>query len=318
MKAVVQSKYGPPAEVLELREVAKPTPKDDEVLVKVHASSICWADHAMVTGSPVMVRFTSGLFKPKYEILGIDVAGVVEAVGKDVKRFKPGDQVYGDLWDSNFGAYAEYKAAKEQSLAPKPTNIDYAEAASVAQYALVALQGLRGRVKQGGKVLINGASGGIGPFAVQMAKYYGTEVTGVCSTKHIEFVRSQGADHVIDYTKEDFTEGTEKYDLIFDIVANHAVSKYKRALTPNGTYVAVAFNAGALFQGGKQVVQLSHEPNVDDLMFMKQLIEEGTVKPVIAKRFPLGEIAEAFRYYKEDNPVGKVVITVEHEDEEAV
>ena len=312
MKAAVQTKYGPPSKVLKIMEVPKPSPKDDEVLVKVHASSICWADHAMVTGSPVMVRFTSGLFKPKHEILGIDVSGVVEAVGKDVKRFEPGDQVYGDLWDSNFGAYAEYKSAKEQSLAPKPSNLDYAEAASVAQYALVALQGLRGRVKQGDKVLINGASGGIGPFAVQVAKYYGTEVTGVCSTKHIEFVRSVGADHVIDYTKEDFTENSTKYDLILDIVANHSVSKYKRALTPTGTYVAVAFNAGALIQGGKQVVQLSHEPNVDDLLFMKQLIEEGTVKPVIAKRFPLGEIAEAFRYYKEENPAGKVVLTVDH------
>jgi NADPH:quinone reductase-like Zn-dependent oxidoreductase len=321
MKAVVFEKYGPPDVVLQLKEVEKPTPKDDEVLVKIHAASINWADNAAVRGKPFLVRATHGLLKPKNRILGTDMAGQVEAVGGDVRQFQPGDEVYGDLGESGFGAFAEYVSAPEDVLAYKPVNLTYEEAAAVPQYALVALQGLRdeGDVQPGQKVLINGASGGVGTFAVQVAKAFGAEVTGVCSTRNLDLVRSIGADHVIDYTRDDFTKGEERYDVILDIVANRPLSEYTSALSPNGRYVAVAFKASALFtrsRGGKKVIQLSHEPNVEDLAYMKELIEAGKVKPVIDRRFPLSEIAEAFRYFEEGNPSGKLVITMENDANE--
>jgi NADPH:quinone reductase-like Zn-dependent oxidoreductase len=321
MKAVVFEKYGPPDVVLQLKEVEKPTPKDDEVLVKIYAASINWADNAAVRGKPFLVRATHGLLKPKNRILGTDMAGQVEAVGGDVRQFQPGDEVYGDLGESGFGAFAEYVSAPEDVLALKPVNLTYEEAAAVPQYALVALQGLRdeGEVQPGQKVLINGASGGVGTFAVQVAKAFGAEVTGVCSTRNLDLVRSIGADHVIDYTRDDFTKGEERYDVILDIVANRPLSEYTSALSPNGRYVAVAFKASALFtrsRGGKKVIQLSHEPNVEDLAYMKELIEAGKVKPVIDRRFPLSEIAEAFRYFEEGNPSGKLVITMENDANE--
>ena len=318
MKAVVYERYGPPDVVLQLREVEKPTPKDGEVLVKIYAASINWADNAAVRGKPFLVRAGHGLLKPKNRILGTDIAGQVEAVGRDVKKFHLGDEVYGDIYEAGFGAFAEYVSVPENVLALKPVNLSYEEAAAVPQYALVALQGLRdkGQIQQGQKVLINGASGGIGTFAVQIAKSFGAEVTGVCSTRNLEMVRSIGADHVVDYTKEDFTQKKERYDLILDIVANHSASDYTRALSPDGTYVAVAFNASAMFargREGKKVIQLSHEPNVDDLLFMKGLIEAGKVMPVIDRTYPLSEIAEAFQHYEEGHPQGKVVLTVEHD-----
>jgi NADPH:quinone reductase-like Zn-dependent oxidoreductase len=321
MKAVVFEKYGPPDVVLQLKEVEKPTPKDDEVLVKIYAASINWADNAAVRGKPFLVRATHGLLKPKNRILGTDMAGQVEAVGGDVRQFQPGDEVYGDLGESGFGAFAEYVSTPEDVLAYKPVNLTYEEAAAVPQYALVALQGLRdeGDVQPGQKVLINGASGGVGTFAVQVAKAFGAEVTGVCSTRNLDLVRSIGADHVIDYTRDDFTKGEERYDVILDIVANRPLSEYTSALSPNGRYVAVAFKASALFtrsRGGKKVIQLSHEPNVEDLAYMKELIEAGKVKPVIDRRFPLSEIAEAFRYFEEGNPSGKLVITMENDANE--
>jgi NADPH:quinone reductase-like Zn-dependent oxidoreductase len=305
--------------------VEKPTPKDNEVLVEIHAATVNWADNAYVRGKPFMIRLGYGLLKPKYKIPGGDIAGRVEAVGRNVEQFQPGDEVFGTLGDCGFGAYAEYVSVLENvnnDLTLKPTNITFEEAATVPQAAVTALQGLRdkGQIKPEQKVLINGASGGNGTFAVQIAKSFGGEVTGVCSTKKMELVRSLGADHVIDYTQEDFTQKEQRYDLILDIVANRSVSDYSRALTPKGTYVAVAFNPSALFlgslismTGNKKMNQLSHKPNVKDLVFIKELIEAGKVIPIIARRYPLREAAEALRYYEEGHPSGKVIITVEHD-----
>jgi len=316
MKAIVYEKYGPPSEVLELKEVEKPTPKDNEVLVKIYAASINDGDKSMIRGKPFFVRLMgTGLLKPKNTIPGGDIAGQVEAVGRNVKQLQPGDEVFGDIGGIGHGAFAEYVSVPENVLALKPANLTYEEAAAFPQYALVALQGLRdnGQIQPGHKVLINGASGGVGTFAVQVAKSYGAEVTGVCSTKNLDLVRSLGADHVIDYTKEDFTQKEQRYDLILDSVANRSISDYTRALTPKGNYVAVAFNVRALISmSGNKVSQLSHEPNVNDLVFMKELIEAGKVVPVIDRRYPLSEIAEAFKYFEEGHPSGKVVITVEH------
>jgi NADPH:quinone reductase-like Zn-dependent oxidoreductase len=320
MKAMVYTEYGPP-EVLQLKEVETPTPNDYEVLIGIHAASICWADNASVRGKPFIARLSNGLLKPRYTIPGMDIAGQVEAAGRNVKQFQPGDEVFGDIGACGFGAFAEYVSVPEHALAPKPANITYEEAAAVPQYALVALQGLRdeGQIQHGQKVLINGASGGVGTFAVQIAKAFGAEVTGVCSTRNLDMVRSIGADHVIDYTQEDFTQNEQRYDLILDIVANRSILDYTRALSPKGSYVAVAFKPSALLlgplismTGSKKVSQLSHKPNVKNLIFMKELIEAGKVVPVIDRRYPLSEVAEALRYYGEGHPSGKVVITVEH------
>ncbi len=321
MKAIVYEKYGPP-EVLQLKEVEKPTTKDDEVLVKIYAASINDGDYSLVKGSPFIARLSSGLLKPKYAIPGGDVAGQVEAVGRNVMRFKPGDEVFGDIGGNGFGAFAEYVSVPENVLAPKPANATFKEAAAVPQYAVVALQALRdnGHIQQGKNVLINGASGGVGTFAVQIAKSYGAEVTGVCSAKNMDLVRSIGADHIIDYTQEDFTQKEQRYDLILDNVANRPISDYTRALNPNGSYISVKFNAGALIlgplistTGSKKVSQFMHKPNVKDLVFIKELIEAGNVVPVIDRRYLLSEVAEAFREYGERHPSGKVVITVGHD-----
>jgi len=321
MKAIAYERYGPPSEVLELREVERPTPEDNEVLVEVHAASIVWADVAAVKGEPFMGRLASGLLRPKHQIPGVDMAGRVEAVGRNVQQFQPGDEVFGDLFESGFGAFAEYVCARADALALKPANITFEAAATVPQAALVALQALRdtGQIQPGQKVLINGASGGNGTFAVQIAKSFGAEVTGVCGTRNLDMVRSIGADHVIDYSQEDFTQSGQRYDLILDIVANRSVSDYARALTPKGIYAAIAFKPAALLlgplmsmTGSKKVSQFSHKPSVKDLLFMKELLEAGKVVPVIDRRFPLSEVAEAFRYYGEGHPAGKVVITVEH------
>jgi NADPH:quinone reductase-like Zn-dependent oxidoreductase len=321
LKAIVYEKYGSP-DVLKLKEVEKPSPKDNEVLVKICASSINDGDDSLVKGSPFIARLSSGLLKPKYTIPGGDVAGIVEAVGRNVTQFKPGDEVFGDLGESGFGAYAEYVSAPENVLALKPINMTFEEAAAVPQYAVVALQCLRdnGQIQQRKKALINGASGGVGTFAVQIAKSYGAEVTGVCSTKNTDLVRSLGADHVIDYTKEDFTQKEQRYDLILDNVVNRPISDYTRALTPNGRYVSVKFNASAMIlgplismTGSKKVSQFMHKPNVKDLVFIKELLEAGKVVPVIDRRYLLSEVAEAFREYGERHPSGKVVITVEHD-----
>ena len=318
MKAVFYENYGAP-EVLQLKEVEKPVPRENEVLVKIHASSINYGDRMLVSGKPFLIRLMGfGLFKPKYSILGGDITGTVEAVGESVTMFKPGDEVYADIGNAGFGGYAEYVSVSESVLTRKPSTISFEEAAAFPQASIVALQGLRkGEIKKGYKVLINGASGAIGTFAVQISKAYGAEVTGVCSTDNVELVSSIGADHVIDYKKEDFTKGDTKYDLILDIVANRPTSDYMDALNQNGRYVAVAFNASTLIMGSmysknsKKASSLSHTPRVEDLAYMTELIEAGKVKPVVDRVFPLSEIVEAMRYHESGASNGKVVISVE-------
>ncbi len=315
MKAVVYTKFGPPDIVLRLKEVEKPTPRDNELLVNVHAASINFGDWGFVRGKPFIVRLMgAGLLKPKNTILGSDIAGRVEAVGRNVKQLQPGNEVFGELAMHGWGGFAEYASVPEKVLALKPANLTFEEAAAVPQAATVALHGLRdkGQVQPGQKVLINGASGGIGTFAVQIAKSFGAEVTGVCSTRNLEMVRSLGADHVIDYTQEDFTQNEGRYDRIIDIVANRSMSDYMRALSPEGRYVAVAFNPSSMFArgGSKKAGPLAVKSSVEDLVFIKALIEAGKVVPVIDRRYPLSEVSEALRYYGERHSRGKVVITM--------
>jgi NADPH:quinone reductase-like Zn-dependent oxidoreductase len=323
MKAIVFTKYGPP-DVLQLKDVEKPTPKDNEVLIKIHATSIVYSDLAFVRGKPFLVRLMgSGLLKPRYKILGVDVAGRVEAVGANVKQFQPGDEVFGDLSGYGRGGYAEYVCAPEKALALKPANCSFEEAATVPESAVVALQGLRdkGQIQPGQKVLVNGASGGIGTFAVQIAKSFGAEVTGVCGTRNLDMVRSIGADHVIDYTQEDFAETGQRYDLILATAGYRSIFDYRRALSPEGIHVVTGGSLAQIFQpmllgpwismtGSKKMVNLSVRVNQDDLVFMKELLEAGKVRAVIDRCYTLGETAEALRYYGKGHARGKVVITV--------
>jgi len=323
MKAIVYQKYGSP-DVLELKEVEKPSPKDNEVLVKVHAASVNDWDWGLLRGTPFVNRLLFGLLKPKIKILGVDIAGLVEAVGRNVKQFQPGDEVFGDISGCGWGGFAEYVCARDNALAPKPASMTFDEAAAVPQAALLALQGLRdkGQIQPGQKVLINGAGGGAGTFAVQIAKSFEAEVTGVDSTSKLDIMRSIGADQVIDYTQEDFTKNGQRYDLILDIAAYHSVFDYKRALSPKGIYVMVGGSTARMFQvvflgpwismtTSKKMGILMHKPN-KDLAFMKELFEAGKVKPVIDKRYLLSEVAEALRYFGEGHARGKVVITMEH------
>ena len=322
MKAMMYTQYGPP-DVLKLTEAAKPVPKDDEVLVKVRASSVTFGDLAAVKGEPFMVRFTLGLREPKFKIPGKDVTGQVEAVGADVKQFKPGDEVFGDLSGCGWGAYAEFVSVPENVLVQKPTNLTFEAAGAVPESAVVALQGLhQGQIQSGQKVLIYGASGGIGTFAVQIAKSFETEVTGVCSTRNLEMVHSLGADHVIDYTKEDFTKKGQQYDLILATAGYRSLFDYKRALAPGGHYVATGGEMAQIFQpmllgtlvssDGRKMTNLAMKPDKEDLTYIKELIEASKVTPVIDKSYPLSELPEAFRYYAEGRSRGKVVVTVEH------
>jgi len=325
MKAMVYTKYGPP-DVLELKEVEKPFPKDNEVLIKVHAASVNPAELHLLRADPFFARFYSGLLKPKNTILGADIAGRVEAVGRNIKLFHIGDEVFGDLSDCGWGGFAQYVCAPENALALKPANLSFGEAAAVPLAATTALQGLRnkGHIQQGQKVLINGASGGVGTFAVQIAKSFGTDVTGVCSTMNLDMVRSIGADHVINYTQIDFTRNSRYYDLIFDAVGNRSVSDYKRALSPNGICAVAGFtNLSHLLRvvilgswvsitGSKKIgLMETAKPNHKDLVFIKELIEAGKVKPVIDRPYPLRELAEAYRYLEKKHARGKIVITVE-------
>jgi len=327
MKAIVCTNYGPP-DILQLKEVPKPTPGDDEVLVKVYATAVTFSNLALVSGKPFVARLTGlGLLKPKIRIPGSDIAGRIEAVGRNVKKFVPGDEVFGDLSGCGRGGLAEYVCAPEHALAQKPANISFEEAAAVPEAALVALQALRdtGQIQKGQKVLIYGASGGIGTFAVQIARYFGAEVTGVCSTGNIEMVRFLGADHVIDYTKEDFTKTGQRYDLILAAAGYRSIFDYKRVLSPRGIYVATGGAMAQIFQGillgpllstgGKKMGSMLVEPN-KDLGFMKELIEAGRVKPVLDRCYPFHETAEAFRYYAEGHARGKVVITVGQDEKE--
>ncbi|MED2974537.1 NAD(P)-dependent alcohol dehydrogenase [Fictibacillus sp. B-59209] len=322
MKAIVYHKYGPP-DVLELTEVEKPIPEDNQVLVKIHAASVNYGNLVLLKGEPLLARFAFGLLKPKYSIPGGDIAGRVEAVGKDVKQFQPGDEVFGDLSRCGWGGFAEYVSVPENTLALKPANLSFEEAAAVPMAAVTALQALRdkGKIQPGQKILINGASGGVGTFAVQIAKSFGAEVTAVCSTRNLTIVRSIGADHAIDYTKEDFTRKAESYDLILAANGYQPISAYKRLLSPNGNYVMVGGSGAQMFQamafgpwismaGSKKMGNILQRQNQKDLVFMKELLESGKVKPVIDRSYKLSEVPEAFRYFAEGHSQGKVVITM--------
>jgi NADPH:quinone reductase-like Zn-dependent oxidoreductase len=324
MKAIVYHTYGPP-DVLKLAEVPNPVPSDDGVLIKIHAASVNAADWRLLRADPFLVRLQPGwLFKPKDTILGTDVAGRIEAVGRSAKQFQPGDEVYGDLSACGHGGFAEYVAVPENAVALKPANLTFEEAAAVPLAAVTALQGLRdnGQIRPGQKVLINGASGGVGTFAVQIAKSFGAEVTAVCSTRNVDMARSLGADHVIDYTQTDFTKSGQQYDLIFAVSGYHPISAYHRALSPKGIYVMVGGSGAQLFQAmllgpwlsrstGKRMDVLSAQPSQKDLVFMKDLLEAGKVAPVIDRRYTLPEVPDAIRYLEAGHARGKVVITVE-------
>jgi NADPH:quinone reductase-like Zn-dependent oxidoreductase len=325
MKAIVYTHYGSP-DVLQLNEVARPTPRDHEVLVKVHAVSVNAGDLHVLRADPFLIRLMGyGLLKPKNTILGAAIAGRIEAIGANVKQFQPGDEVFGDLSESGRrGGFAEYVCASADALVLKPSRLSFEEAAAVPVAAVTALQGLRdkGHIQAGQQVLINGASGGVGTFAVQIAKAFGAEVTAVCSTRNVDAARSMGADHVIDYTKEDFTQNGQQYDLIVAANDNRSISEYKRALRPNGTYVVTGGSKKQAYQamllgpwismtGTKKMGNLIAKPNTKDLVFVKELLEEGLVVPVIDRRYPLGETADALRYLEAGHARGKVVITVE-------
>ena len=327
MKAIVCKEYGPP-DVLQLKEVPKPTPGDDQVLVRVHAASLNAADLETLRGV-FIVRMASPR-KPVREILGSDIAGRVEAVGRDVKEFQPGDEVWGDLsFPHGLGGFAEYVCAAENALAPKPASMTFEEAATYPQAALVALQSLRdkGQIQPGQKVLINGAGGGMGTFAVQLAKYFGAEVTGVDSTKKLDMLRSIGADHVIDYTQEDYTKSRQRYDLILDLAAHRSVFDYRRALSPEGIFMMVGGSVATLLQvvslgalismrGSQRIGLNAWKPNKrEDLAFLADLFEAGKVVPVIEKRYPLRKVPEALRYLEEEPHLGKIVIKVVSSDE---
>ena len=323
MKAFVYCDYGSP-DVLKLTTIEKPTPADDQVLVRVRAASVNPLDWHYMRGTPYFMRLSAGLRRPKVTRLGVDFAGTVEAVGKNVKRFKPGDEVFG----GRTGAFGEYVLVREdRAVVLKPANLTFEQAASVPIAAITALQSLRdkGKVQPGQKVLINGASGGVGTFAVQIAKSLGAEVTGVCSTRNAAMVRSIGADHVVDYTKEDFTKGAERYDLILDNVGNHSLLESRRALTPKGRYVMVGGQPGRWIDPIPRVLNalvLSRfvsqdmgmflaELNQGDLTVLRDLLQAGKVKPVIDRQYKLNELPEAVRYLEQGHARGKVVITLE-------
>jgi NADPH:quinone reductase-like Zn-dependent oxidoreductase len=325
MKAIVCPKYGSP-DVLQLQEVAKPAPKEDEILIKIHAASINYRDWRMMRANPFFIRLVPGGFlQPKNKILGADVAGRVEAVGRYIKQFMPGDKVFGYLPSATGrGTFAEYVCADENVITLKPANLSFEQAAAVPLAAITALQGLRdkGNIQPGQKVLIQGASGGVGTFAVQIAKSFGTEVTGVCSTRNLEMVRSLGADHVIDYKKENFTRNGQCYDLILAANGYHAISDYLRALSPEGIYVVAGGSMIQLFQAtlqgrrnpqtrSQKTYVVSLVQSQKDLIFMQELLESGKVVPVIDGCYPLSETAEALRYFEKVHAKGKVVITME-------
>jgi NADPH:quinone reductase-like Zn-dependent oxidoreductase len=322
MKAAVYTQYGPP-DVIHIQEVAKPTPKDNEVLVKIRAVSVNAYDWHTLTSDVLLVRLARGLFKPKITVLGTDIAGEVEAVGKNVRQFKPGDLVYGCLAPCGDGGFAEYACAPENVLALKPTNLTFEEAAAVPMAAVTALQGLRdaGGLQAGQKVLIHGSAGGVGSFAVQIAKVLGAEVTAVCSTRNLEQTRQLGADHVIDYTKEDFLETGQKYDLILGVNGFRSLADYRRALNPNGRYVMAGGKLAQIFQAmlfgkwmsrnGQKMGSVTAHENQKELNYLKGLLEAGKIVPVIDKRYSFTETAEALRYLGTGHARGKVVITVE-------
>jgi NADPH:quinone reductase-like Zn-dependent oxidoreductase len=321
MKAFVAREYGSP-DVLKFEEVPRPVPAPGEILIKIQAASLNAADWHLLRADPFLVRLLFGFSKPKYEILGADMAGRVEAVGKDVTRFKPGDEVYGCLSRYRWGAFAEYVCARQEDLVEKPARLSFEEAAAVPLAAMTALQGLRdaGRIKAGQKVLINGASGGVGTFAVQIAKAFGAEVTAVCSARNLELARSIGADHVIDYGQEDFTKNGQHYDLILAANGYQPIGAYKQSLASGGI-CAMAGGAGkqmaeGIFQGpfrslfgDKKLRWVDMKANDRDLALLSELIQKEKIKPVIDRRYPLERLPEALRYLEEGHAQGKIVIT---------
>jgi NADPH:quinone reductase-like Zn-dependent oxidoreductase len=317
MKAIIFTEYGSP-DVLQLKEIEKPVPGDNEILVKVHAASANPADWHTMRAEPFLARTANGLLKPRVPRLGADLAGRVEAIGKNVTEFKPGDDVFGELPLDGLGSFAEYVCSTEDALALKPAGLTFEQAAAVPLAGFTALQGLRdkGKIKAGQKVLINGASGGIGTLAVQIAKSFGTEVTGVTSTRNLDLVRSIGADQVIDYTREDVTQKDQKYDLIFDTVGNLSIAGCKRILTSDGICSVAGFTTmshlfGVMLFGGKQVGMMeTANSNKKDLLFLKELLESGKLVPVIDRQYSLAETAEAIRYLETGRARGKVVIKV--------
>ena len=324
MKAIICPKYGSP-DVLQLQEVVKPVPQEDDVLIQIYAASINSRDLRMLRANPFFMRLMpGGLFRPKNKILGADVAGRVEAIGRNVKQFQPGDEVFGYMPSATGrGTFAEYVCAKENAITLKPSNLTFEQVAAVPLAAMTALQGLRdnGNIQPGQEVLIYGASGGVGTFAVQIAKAFGAEVTAVCSTKNLELVRSLGADHVIDYTREDFTRNEQQYDLILAVNGYHPISDYLHALKPGGTYVVAGGSMLQLIQAagikkrnfkpGDQTTQVaSLVQSQIDLNFIKELLESGKIVPVIDGCYPLNQTAEAFWYFEKEHPRGKVVITM--------
>ena len=328
MKAIVCTKYGPP-EVLQLKEVEKPTPNDNQVLVRVHAASLNPAEMHMMSGK-LMARILgrNGLLKPKNTIPGADFSGRVEAVGRNVTQFKPGDEVFGRR---GFDGFAEYVCVTENPIALKPANMTFEQAAAVPVAGITALQSLRddGQIQPGQNVLINGASGGVGTFSVQIAKAFGAEVTGVCSTRNLDLVRSIGADRVIDYTREDFTRNGQRYDLIIDNVGNHPVSDYVRALNPKGICVVVGYTSiGLLLQymllgrlisrnGSKKIGSMLAHIKQKDLVVLKELMEAGKIVPVVDKCYPLSQVPEAYRYLKTRHAPGKIVVTLKNNNDKA-
>src|SRR3989440_9971110 len=324
MKGIVHRCYGSPG-VLRYEDIPKPTPADNELLVRVHSASVNPLDWHDMEGTPYLVRLDDGFGKPENPRLGVDFAGTVEAVGKNVSRFKPGDEVFG----ARSGAFAEYVTVREQrAVALKPSNVSFEQAAAVPIAAITALQALRdkGRIHAGQKVLINGASGGVGTFAVQIAKSFGAEVTGVCSTRNVALVRSIGADHVIDYTREDFTQGAQHYDLILDNVGSHSLLEYRRALTPKGTFVIVGGPTNGQWIGpmvtplkalilspfvSQKFAPFLAELNKEDLTILRDLMQAGKLTPVIDRRYKLSEVPAALRYLEAGHARGKVVISVQ-------
>jgi 2-desacetyl-2-hydroxyethyl bacteriochlorophyllide A dehydrogenase len=320
VRAIVRETYGPP-EVLHLEEIPLPNVGDGDVLVRVQAASANAGDWHLLRGTPLPFRLVAGLRKPKFKIIGNDIAGRVEAAGRNVTQFRAGDHVFGELSRCGFGAYAEFAVAPEKALALKPANVSFEEAAAIPTAGCTALQGLRkGRIGRARRVLINGASGGVGTFAVQIAKTFGTEVTAVCSTRNIDVVRSIGADHVLDYTKDDFAALGQRYDLILAVNGDRSIWDYKRALSADGIYAMTggsnrqlmeALLFGPVLSMGRQKLgTLLMKPDQADLLFLKELCEAGKIRPVIDRRFPLSEVPSAVRYVEDGRARGKVVITV--------
>ena len=320
MKAIVRETYGPP-DVLHLEEVPLPSVGDGDVLVRVQAASANAADWHLLRGTPLPFRLVAGQRKPKARIIGNDVAGIVERVGRNVTQFRPGDEVFGELSRCGFGAYAEFVAAPEKALASKPANLSFEEAAAIPTAGCTALQGLRhGRIERGQRVLIHGASGGVGTFAVQIAKAFATEVTAVCSTRNVDAVRSLGADHVVDYTRDDFAALGRRYDLILAANGDRSIWDYRRALAADGAYVMTggsnrqlthALLLGPLLSIGRRKLRnMIVKPSQSDLLFLKELCEAEKVRPAIDRRFALSEVPAAVRYVEEGRARGKVVITI--------